>query len=897
MAEYRPAPTRDSTSSRPADSLLNRISMAGWSHSATSPPTEVPPQTSPDMQQRPSSGPRWPSHQSHFSNATVDSSGADTDRDNNGTFGSYQARALESHGDVEQSVADSAAAPLMSGPHPSSRSASQQHQMRPSLSSSTMLSDPGTAWSRSRAKKRAFKNLRILLLIFGGWGSIIAACLIFKIVAIRVNLVAPDALAASIKRHPQLATQVFTILGNIIAEVCLILWWSSISYLAFRAVVFGEKIELLTLTAWSELARGGYTFSRRKMAWPIMTPIIWLGALFLAPGFTTLITPVPSTKDSPILTREMDQLSLGFVDQFTQSFLGGTGAALLPINTNFLPTCYNHLEVLAGNSTSVIKCLPGDTDYHTSRQASQASLQAFLDIPRPYISIFGGWQFWGRTRGLIPLGPDGLVALTDEDFKQPQPGATKPEGFSRVYEMKQQGLSARASCEEMTQAQWDAMITVEQVPQRADIYRYGVNCPAESSTFNTDPTLSTIVATRASSSIVPLICYNTNFIRASSRTHTVYLITRGGTASTILNSTMCAVTPYWHEAVLSYPSTTGILNISTETTQFLSYIDRNGTTEDVPETPFPQFMAQFKRDASLLTRNFMTIFNALGLYSSLAKSNTLLSAVNTTGRGEVGEIGGFSIMENNQILQHLENIVLDYDVQSAVTMPMLEQYLLGIWDFHSTTTRQYQTAVLRMIGNDTLKPFAVNNNFNNPSVTRPCLGTWHGSTLSWGSGSAEDDVTSTVVFISLIPLLLFALMSWGISLYAHIKYRNGKLAYYGSFDPCDPVQAIIAASGGGLMDAFDPRALTEDAGLHGARKVRVRLGRIFSPSDSGGKVKIGYVTAIIAAPSGGMVDAFNPRALTEDAGLYGARKVSIRLGRISSPSDSGGKVKIGYVAE
>ncbi|KAE8271918.1 hypothetical protein A4X09_0g395 [Tilletia walkeri] len=828
----RPSPSRDSTLPGPADSLLDRISM--------SPPTVVPPQTGPDMEQRPSTGPRWPSHQSHFSNATVDSTETDTDKENGGTFGPSQARPLDSdnlRGDVEQAVPDSVAAPLMFGTNLSSRSASEKHQMHESFSAATMLSDPATPWSRSRAERRATRNLRTVLLIFGGWGTIIAACLIFKIVAIRVNLVVPDSMAANIKKHPQLATQVFTILGNIIAEACLVLWSSSVSYLAFRAVVFGEKIELLTLTAWSELARGGYTFSRRKVAWPIFTPIIWLGALFLAPGFTTLITPIPSTKNSPILTRETDHLSLGFVNQFVENFLDGTGATLLPINAQLLPTCSDHLEVLAGNSTSVITCLPGTTDYHTSRQASQASLQAYLNVPRPYISIFGGWQFWGRTRGLIPLGPDGLVALTDADFKEPQPGATKPEGF----QLKQQGLSARAKCQEMTQAQRDAMITIEQLPQRADTYRYGANCPNDTALFNTAPTLNTMVATKASSSIVPLICVNTDIDRPSSRTHTMYLVTRGDGASAVLNTTMCTITPYWHETVLSYPSTTGILNASTETTQFLSYIDRTGTTEDVPETPYDEFINHFIGDPSLVARNYMTIFNALSLFSSVLYSNTLMSAVNTTGTGELGEIGGFSILENNQVLQHLQNIVLDHDVKSAVTMPMLEQYLLGIWDFHSTTTRQFQTAVLRIIGNDTLKPFAVNDNFNDPSVTRPCRGVWRGSTLSWGTGSPEDDVNPTVVFISLLPPLFFALISWGISLYAHIKYRNGKLAYYGSFDPCDPVQAIIAASSGGMVDAFNPRALTEDAGLYGARKVSVRLGRISSPSDSGGKVKIGYV--------------------------------------------------------
>ncbi|CAD6888531.1 unnamed protein product [Tilletia caries] len=797
MAHYQRAPSRDSTSARPADSIQNRLSMSGWTQSASMPEAahQADVSTSPVMEQRPTSGPRWPSHQSHLSNTT------------------YESNTSAYHG-AGHSAAGSAAAPLMPDPQRTPRSTSQ-HQMHASLSSASMLSDPGTSFSRSRAQRRAFKNLRILLTIFGGWGCIITACLLFKIIAIRTNLVASDSLAEAIKRHPQVATQVFTIVGNILAELCLVFWAASISYLAFRAVVFGEKIELLTLSAWSELARGGYTISRRKLAWPVLTPMIWLGALFLAPGFTTLVTPVPGTKDSPILTREMDQLGRGFVNRFTASFIEGKDAALLPINVQFLPTCYNHLEVLGDNSTTVIKCLPGDTDYHTSRQASQASLQAFLGIPRPYIPLFGGWQFWGRTRGLIPIGPDGLVALTDADFKQPQAGAAKPKGFSRVYDLKQQGLSADASCQEMTQAQWDAMITVERLPQRADTYTYGVNCPAEASTFNTSPRLTTLLATGSSSSIVPLACYNTNVDRASSRTHTIYLITRGGEASTILNSTICTITPFWHESVLSYPSTTGILNASVSSTQFLSYIDRNGTTADIPETPFSEFLTEFKTSPALL-------------------------AVNTT--GELGEINGWSISENNQVLQHLQNIVLDHDVKSAVTMPMLEQYLLGIWDFHSTTTRQYQTAVLRMIGNNTIRPFRVNDNFNDPSVTRPCNGVWHGSTLSWGSGSSEDDITSTVVFVSLIPLLLFALMSWGISLYAHLRYRNGKLAYYGNFDPCDPVQTVIAASAGGLMDAFDPRALSEDAGLHGARKVRVRLGRIFSPSDSGAKVRIGYVT-------------------------------------------------------
>ncbi|KAK0534470.1 hypothetical protein OC835_002678 [Tilletia horrida] len=859
------SPSRNSMPS--ASSTAAAPAWPSVSASAASPPAPAPaPVLNTAAEQRPIS---MPHHQSYLSDATIESSTSEACRYSSMPYntsatdermGMHHARDpdMSEISNIGGGVTTDATAPLIAQQpqhtHQQRESFSapprttSQHQMRASLSSTSMLSDPPgpdgsssfAAWSREGArKKRALQNLRTLVLIFGGWGAIIAACLIFKLVAIRVNLVAPDSLAEAIKQHPQMATQIFTILGNILAEFCLLLWATSISYLAFRAVVFGEKIELLTLSAWSEMARGGYTFSRRKLSWPILTPLIWLGALFLSPGFTTLITPVPSSKDTPILTREIDQLSAGFVTHFMNGFLGSGEAALLPINLEQVPTCFNHLEVLDGNSTTVIKCLPGDTDFHTSRQASQASLQAYLGIRQPYVPIFGGWQFFGRTRGLIPLGPDGLVVLTDSDFKRPQPGSVHPKGFPRVYDLDQQGLSAMASCQEMTQAQWDSMITVRQLPQRADAYTYSVSCPNETSFFNGDSSLTTLIANGRSSSMVPLMCYHTNVDRASSRSHTLYLITRGGEAASVLNTTVCTLTPYWHQTRLTYPSTTGILNASVETTRFLSYIDVVGGSPNASEAPYAQFMRDMQTIPATLIRNYLTSFNALGLLSSMVKSNTIMGLASAN---DSTALGGWSVMENNQVLQHLQNIVLDYDVRSAVTMPMLEQYLLGVWDFHSTTTRQYQTAVLRMVGNNTLEPFHVNADFNDGAVTKPCNGTWHGSTLGWGLGSSGNDVTATVVFVSLIPLMIFALMSWGISLYAHLKYRNGKLAYYGDFDPCDTVQAIIAASAGGMVDAFDPRALSEDAGLHGARKVRVRLGRIYNTSEVGGKVKIGYVT-------------------------------------------------------
>ncbi|KAE8267503.1 hypothetical protein A4X09_0g4843 [Tilletia walkeri] len=77
-------------------------------------------------------------------------------------------------------------------------------------------------------------------------------------------------------------------------------------------------------------------------------------------------------------------------------------------------------------------------------------------------------------------------------------------------------------------------------------------------------------------------------------------------------------------------------------------------------------------------------------------------------------------------------------------------------------------------------------------------------------------------------------------LYAHFRYRT-KRSYYGSFDPTDMTDAIVAASAGGLMNAFDRRALSEPGGYHGARKVQVRLGMVRDVNDTLGEPRFGFV--------------------------------------------------------
>ncbi|KAK0545900.1 hypothetical protein OC845_004884 [Tilletia horrida] len=137
------------------------------------------------------------------------------------------------------------------------------HHRSASSSSSAGLPDrDNTAISVKRARKRLWKDLKTVAIITGGWGALVIGCVVFKMAAMAVNLRVPDYWAELHIARPQLATQFWTLIGNIIAEICLILWAMSISYLAFRAVVFSkDKVELLTIASWTELSNAGYSRS------------------------------------------------------------------------------------------------------------------------------------------------------------------------------------------------------------------------------------------------------------------------------------------------------------------------------------------------------------------------------------------------------------------------------------------------------------------------------------------------------------------------------------------------------------------------------------------------------------------------------------------------------------
>jgi hypothetical protein len=91
--------------------------------------------------------------------------------------------------------------------------------------------------------------------------------------------------------------------------------------------------------------------------------------------------------------------------------------------------------------------------------------------------------------------------------------------------------------------------------------------------------------------------------------------------------------------------------------------------------------------------------------------------------------------------------------------------------------------------------------------------------------SAENN--DHFVYFSLVPLLIFAAISFGMIAWSHwCDAPRDYSPYAADVDPTDWLEAVVAASQGGLRFAFAKDALQNPDGLQEARKVRIRLGQV-----------------------------------------------------------------------
>ncbi|KAL9936948.1 hypothetical protein V8E36_004183 [Tilletia maclaganii] len=628
-----------------------------------------------------------------------------------------------------------------------------------------------------KADRRARSNVRTVATIIGGWGLIVIACIVSKVACIATNHHVSDSWAEYVLRHPQTSTQLWTMVGNMLAEVCLILWSMSIAYMAFRAVVFSkDKVELLTIAAWTELNRAGYTFSRRRPIWPVITLII-CECTYQRSRF------VPNTE----LTDRLQSIGID----------GCAVYALNVFNTNLSGSTQDVFE--RSNIETVQICHPSATDGQGMIKAATVGVQTLLTDRETLFTLPPKYQINGRTWGLVPLGPAGFDYLSDPDLRSPPPGTPTPEGYDHTYELVHQGLTTNVTCHSTSTAE-QALIQINK-GTRADESLYTVRCPyggqaAPTNLSVMNPGNATIV-----SNLAALPCPFSNGVEESARTHTLFIQAVQPDANDALQGAPGSMT---------YPSTDNVLEVSDS--QFLAYMDQEGDINAAPS------QGRWDRSSNQsYTRGYIaanTFASAVGVINSLNLASGFAPSAQNA-------INGEGIVSGNFYYQFL------------VTKSM--------FDYESSLLRAFQMARLRPtrsaaeLSTDTANQLPraalasfimVGDQYNDPSVARRVLGTWQAETLGWGAGALVRHPSP-----------------WnyrGIALWSHWRYRASR-GYYGDFDPTDITQAIIASSAGGLSTAFDRRALADDQGLYGARKVSVRLGRVLDANDPDGKPRLGFV--------------------------------------------------------
>ena len=287
-----------------------------------------------------------------------------------------------------------------------------------------------------------YRVARTLCIIVGGWIVIVGMCFGFKFLAVKFHWHAPDRLAEYINNNSTASAQWFTFAGVFLGELALILWGHSISYMAFRRLAYGKRrTELLTLAAWNEMSRAGYTLSKRKPLWPIITIIIFIGNTFLPAGFSTLLTPKEMVVITPYSGLELDQLSPGFAGAI--SFMP---ASTFPNPANL--SCGSHFVsnfwTFSSHPSTIFDPCPSLDDVQTLISAGRAKLEASINQSEPLFKLPGSVTFIGGTGGVASLGPLGIIPWGHWNY--PPKRSPTPQGYNYTYILEQQGLTVDVSC-------------------------------------------------------------------------------------------------------------------------------------------------------------------------------------------------------------------------------------------------------------------------------------------------------------------------------------------------------------------------------------------------------------------------------------------------------------------
>ncbi|CEH12173.1 hypothetical protein CBOM_00175 [Ceraceosorus bombacis] len=741
-----------------------------------------------------------------------------------------------------------------------------------------------------------------LCVIIGGWSFMVFACYLFKGLAVKYNLAASDATAEFILRHPTTQVQLFTVVGVFISEVCFILWGYSLSYFAIRRLAFGkERTELLTYAALAESKRAGYTLSRRKLAWPTATLLIWIGATFLAPAFATLLTPTSMSQFREVMWPEANLLNEamavyenlltpGGTFDLTHLFTFANGSKVL--GEPNAPICdssiaYNTYTYQAGEPPVQLRgsadSCPQFSDVSTLISAGMAKLQRFSGFDNPVFKMINT-TFVGGTGGVVPLGPNG--AMINSDARLIPDSVARPQGYEYRYTVNQQGASAEVKCTDRPDQNpaYGLSGRIANVSVEWDAYLGSANI---SYLCGETPQYDVVFA--GLGSVVPLLCDEFNldaYMNDATDTagwqdpdySTLVLVNMakqaqfGAGVATYLNRTSggqyltapsqndlsCTIRPYWSRRDVTYSSAADSFTVEDGPGSGVNYTTGNNRSLLVR----PPLTKEERIDAILngtveykellwYTRRWLNQAARDAAQSVFSKSDAIGSPVVTPPDSGIpaeetfGPPPGYIYLPSqNNAMMHIWTFDLQQKPPGVeqtnidLSIPHLEQFLIGVAEYAMTAQRQWLTYALADPDTHNLNNIA-DSTLNG---TIGAVGLWNASTVGWGNGRQGNNDSSTVVYWSLTPILVFAALSFALVAWSHYYDRPNGTPYIAECDPIDFVDAVIASSQGGLQNSFHRDALLKEGGsLHGARAVKVRLGQIYRKDDPDGLPKLGFV--------------------------------------------------------
>ncbi|UZJ55141.1 hypothetical protein CBS101457_004461 [Exobasidium rhododendri] len=743
---------------------------------------------------------------------------------------SYREKACEERGSIEKDR-DNTWDGELDRNHPHSAPHHRQH-LRKSHSVKTIRKDVPLAELRRLPhggeegmiydRKR---TVHTMVTILGGWCALISACFGFKIISIKYHIRAPDFLAEYVLTSPTATTQWFTFSGVLLGEIALILWGHSISYMAFRRLAYGkERTELLTYAAWNEMSRAGYTLSRRRPLWPVFTILIFVGNTFLPAGFSTLLTPKPMVVTVPYKGLELNELSDGF----------GAAIGFLPASTFPNPanlSCgsqyVSNFWTFQSHPQTIFDPCPSLDDVQTLIMAGRAKLEASFNQPAPLFKLPSSITYVGGTGGISTLGVDGILPFST--WTRPPKHAPTPRGYNYTYVLNQQGLTVDVTCWQPKTLEEKNILTIR-MTDVAHLLEVTLKCNVRGT--GQDVSYHYI----GSSSIILMGCTSKNAQGKDDPDSTImYFKDAGaevyGSESELGGDLVCELKPKWTRNEVSYVSDRKWIKVATQAddgppNRLTGF---NGELGPGNHSFSPTSEESKQRFFEYYTR-LLTVQGPLAAVgNAFVYTSTLSSLINAT-----------LPLSSNHTLAQIENedsppsspsTTISTTVKTWIQPSQVEVFIKGVFEYAATSQREWFQHYA-VDGGDFNGPIGVRNG------TIPVKGVWIATTVGYGSSTENND---HFVYFSLVPLLVFALISFGMIVWSHWCDAPRVSPYAADIDPTDWLEAVVAASQGGLRYAFAEDALQNPEGLQNARRVRIRLGQIIDREEPKSTPRLGFV--------------------------------------------------------